>query len=307
MEGRVSSFGDRCVLGGRAGSEVDGLEDVLVEASSRWTLKGKLQHGKDIGQSLDTKTNWTVAHVGVSCFLHRVVVDVDDTVQVARSVVGHIVEKLVVKHTVAHVHKLGQSNRGEVTNSDFVLGSVLHDLRAQVGGANRSEVLLIGFLVGGVLVQHVWRSRFNLGFDNLVPHHSSRDGFSGHPSALIVFEHGLEFSTVDVLKTWAFVWTEERPVAVVFHPLHEQVGRPHGVEEVACTHLFLPVVLLQVKELKDVRVPRLEVNRNGTLALAAALVNVSSRIVEHTQHWNNPVGRTVGALDVGTLGAYMVN
>ena len=160
---------------------------------------------------------------------------------------------------------------------------------------------MIGFLVGGVLVQHVGRSRFNLGFDNLVPHHSSRNGFSCHPSALIVFEHGLEFSTVDVLKTWAFVGAEERPVAVVFHSLHEQVGRPHGVEEVACTHLFLSVVLFQVKELKDVRVPRLEVDRNGTLALAAALVNITGRVVENAQHWNDAVGGAVGALDVGSL------
>ena len=148
---------------------------------------------------------------------------------------------------------------------------------------------MIGFLVGSVLVQHVRRTRFNLGFNNLVPNHSSRNGFPSHTTALVIFEHGLEFSTVDVLKAGAFVRAEERPVAVVFHPLHEQVGCPHGVEEIACTHLFLSVVLLQVKELKDIGVPRLEVNRNGTLTLAAALVNITGRVVEHTQHRNDAV------------------
>ena len=46
---------------------------------------------------------------------------------------------------------------GEVTHGDFVVAAVLYDLLAEVGALDGAEVLLalIGFLVAGVLVQHV--------------------------------------------------------------------------------------------------------------------------------------------------------
>ena len=109
------------------------------------------------------------------------------------------------------------------------------------------------------------------------------------------------------MEARALVGAEERPVGVVFNTLHEEVGRPHGVEQVAGSHLFLTVVLLEVEELKDVGVPGFEVDGDGALALATALVNVASGVVEHTQHGNDAVGGAVGALDVGTLGANVVD
>ena len=84
-----------------------------------------------------------MAHVGVASFFHRVVVHVDDAVEVARGVVGDIVEKLVIKHPIARVDELGQGDGGEVTHGNFVLGGVFHDLRAEVRGANGTEVLLV--------------------------------------------------------------------------------------------------------------------------------------------------------------------
>ena len=248
-----------------------------------------------------------MAHVGVAGLFHGVVVHVNDAVQVARGVVGDVVEKLVVEHTVARVHELGQGDGGQVADGHFVLGGVLHDLRAEVGGADGAEVLLVGFLVGSVLVEHVGRTGFDLCFDDFVPDDPGRHRFAGHASALVVFVHGLEFSTVNVLKTGALVGAEEGPVAVVFHALHEQVGRPHGVEEVASAHLFLAVVLLEVEELEDVGVPRFKVHGDGTLALATALVDVASRVVEDTKHGDDAVGGAVGALDVGTLRADVVD
>ena len=67
------------------------------------------------------------------------------------------------------------------------------------------------------------------------------------------------------------------------------------------------MVLLEVEELKNIWVPWFEVNCDGTLALAAALVDVAGSIVEYTKHWYNSVGSSVGPLDVGPLGTYVVN
>ena len=203
-----------------------------------------------------------MAHVGVACFFNGVVIHINNTVEVARCVIGDVVEELVVEHAVGHVDEFGKSDGGEVAHRNFVFGRVFHDLRAEVGRTDGAEVLLVGLLVGRIFVEHVRRAGFDLGFDNLVPYHTSWNGLTSKPAAFVILVHGLELRTVDVLQSWALVRAEEGPVAVVFNTLHEQVGRPHGVEQVASAHLFLAVVLLQVEELKDVRVPRLEIDRN---------------------------------------------
>ena len=84
-------------------------------------------------------------------------------------------------------------------------------------------------------------------------------------------------------------------VAVGLHALHEKVRHPHRVEEVARARLLFAVVLLQVQELEDVRVPWLEVDCEGALALAAALVDVTRGVVVHAQHRDQPVGLAVRA------------
>jgi len=54
-------------------------------------------------------------------------------------------------------------------------------------------------------------------------------------------------------------------------------------------------------------VPRLEVDRDGPLALAAPLVHVPRRVVEHAQHGDEPVGLAARAAYVGPLGARVVH
>jgi hypothetical protein len=58
------------------------------------------------------------------------------------------------------------------------------------------------------------------------------------------------------------------------------------------------VVLAQVEELKDVGVPRLEVDGKRAGPLVAALVDVARRVVEDAQHGHDAVRRAVGAADV---------
>ena len=67
------------------------------------------------------------------------------------------------------------------------------------------------------------------------------------------------------------------------------------------------MVLLEVEEIEDVGVPRLDVDGEGALALAAALVHVAGRVIEDAEHWDNAVGRSVRATDVGSGGADVVD
>lgn len=57
--------------------------------------------------------------------------------------------------------------------------------------------------------------------------------------------------------------------------LHEEVGDPHGVEEVPGALKLVAVVLLEVEEGHDVGVPWLQVHGDGALALAPTLPSKS--------------------------------
>lgn len=52
----------------------------------------------------------------------------------------------------------------------------------------------------------------------------------------------------------------QRPISVLLHSLHEQVGHPERVEEVTCSLLLLARVLATVEEVEDVGVPGLQVD-----------------------------------------------
>ena len=70
-----------------------------------------------------------------------------------------------------------------------------------------------------------------------------------------------------LVQTGTLVGAHQRPVAIVLHPLHEEVRDPEGIEQVSSPWLLLPSVLLQVQELEDVGMPRLKVDGKGTGSL----------------------------------------
>ena len=68
--------------------------------------------------------------------------------------------------------------------------------------------------------------------------------------------------------------THEGPVPIRLDPLHEEVGDPEGVEEVAGAVLLLARVLLAVEEVKDVCMPRLQIDgkRPGALTTTTLML-----------------------------------
>ena len=117
----------------------------------------------------------------------------------------------------------------------------------------------------------------------------------------------LEFWAVAVVKTWAFVGAHQRPLLVFFYALHEQVGHPQSIEEIACAHFLFSVIFLQVQEIENVCMPRFHVNGKASLALATPLVDIAGRIVENAQHGDDPVGCAIRSPDVRTCCTYIVN
>lgn len=60
------------------------------------------------------------------------------------------------------------------------------------------------------------------------------------------------------------------------------------------------MVLTEIQELKDIRVPGLQVDSKRTRTLVTTLVDISGGVVVHPQHGDDTVRRTVGTANVRT-------
>jgi hypothetical protein len=307
LEGRVRTLLLSQLHRGSQGSVIDGLKDLLVELSGLGGLEGHAKSKESIGKTLDTKTDGSVTHVAVASLLHRVVVDIDDLVQVADNNLTDLMQLLEVVASLIVVDEGRQSKGGKVTNSDLIRGTVLDDLSAQVRASDGTEVLLVALAVAGILVKHEGVSGLGLGLEDSIPKLLSLDGLATLTFPLVLLVEGLKLFAVAVSKTRALVGTHEGPLSVLFNTLHEKIRDPEGQEQVAGADLLLTVVLSEIKELEDISVPRLKVDGKSTRSLVTTLVDVAGSVVEDTKHRNNTVGCTVGTSNVGASGTDSVD
>ena len=228
-EGLVSSVLLGKLHGSLDGSKVDGLEDVLVELPSLGRLEGVAHDHEGVGESLDADSDGAVAHVGAAGLLDGVEVLVNDPVKVLGDDLGDLIELLEVVTPLAIGH-LSEGDGGEVTNCDLVGGRVLDDLRAEVGGADGSKVLLVGLAVAVVLEEHVRGSGLDLGVEDSEPELLGLDGTPSLALFLVLLVECLVFGAVGVGEVGALVWAHEGPVTVALDALHEDVRNPEGVE-----------------------------------------------------------------------------
>ena len=199
-------------------------------------------------QTLDADTNRTVPHVGVPALGRRVVVVVDDAVEVARHSVGDFEELVVVERAVL-LDKLRDGDGGQVAHRHFVGRGVLDDLGAQVGRADGAQILLVGLAVGGVLVQDVRRARLDLRVQDGKPELLRLHGLAHLARRLVLLVQRLKLLAPRVDKAGALVGAHESPVCVRHDSLHEQVWDPHRVEEVSSSVLLSTEIFLQLKKL----------------------------------------------------------
>ena len=177
-------------------------------------------------------------------------------------------------------------------------GNLAKTYRAQVGALDRAQVLLVGLGVARVLVEHVRVARLDLRLEDRKPQLLRLDRLLGAPLLLVALVQLVKLLAPDLGEPGALRGAHQRPVPALLDAAHEQVVGPQAVEQVARARLLLAVVLSQVEEVEDVGVPRLEVDGERALALAAALVDVARRVVEDAQHRHDAVGGAVGAADV---------
>lgn len=125
------------------------------------------------------------------------------------------------------------------------------------------------------------------------------------------------------MKSGSLIGRKQGPVAVFTNALHavneeqcsavdakqtkqnhlQEIRDPQCVEQVTSTNFLLSVVLTEIQEFEYVRVPRLEIDSEGTGTLVTTLVNVTSSGVERTKHRHDSVGVAIRACDIGTKAA----
>ncbi|GIX65122.1 signal peptide containing protein [Babesia caballi] len=273
---------------------VDGLEDAAVQLLGFLGLEGVAHEHEGVGQTLDTHADGPVTMVGDLGLRHRVVVAVDDLVEVVGDDARNVVELLEV------------GDGGEVADGHLLRRRVLHDFAAQVGGLDGAQVLLVGLGVARVLVQHEGGASLDLTLEDGEPEGLGGDGLATQTGLLVLGVELLELVAPDVVEAAALVRAHQGPLPVSLDTLHEQVGNPQGVEQIARACLLGAVVLAKVQKVHDVGVPRLHVNGEGALALAASLVHVAGGGIENAQHGHNAVALAVGATNVGATGPDLV-
>lgn len=151
------------------GRVVDSLENLDVQQPSLVRVERETKSEECICETLNTKRNGTVTEIASSCFFYRIVVHVDDLVQVADNNLCDFVQFCKVIHVVSCVDEGGQSKRCQVADGNFIGSSILNNLSAEVRATNGPEILLVALPVAGVLVQHKWISSLGLRLNNGVP------------------------------------------------------------------------------------------------------------------------------------------
>ena len=81
-----------------------------------------------------------MSHVGAPGLHERVVVDVNDTVEIAGDNLGDIEELVEVKRLLG-CDKAGESNGRQIAHGNLVRRCVLHNLRAKVATLDGAKIL----------------------------------------------------------------------------------------------------------------------------------------------------------------------
>lgn len=117
--------------------------------------------------------------------------------------------------------------------------------------------------IRGILVEHEGTTGFNLGIQDGEPKLLSLDDLLELAFSFVLFVQFIESLAVNIGQSRAFVGAHQRPVSIRFDTSHKHVRNPERVEQVSSSDFFLAVVLSQVDEIEDIRVPRFEVDAAG--------------------------------------------
>jgi hypothetical protein len=227
--------------------------------------------------------------IGVLCLWHRVVVLVNDFVQVLGDPLCHCMKLLIVELASLSIHEPSQANGGEIANGDLIWTGVLHYFSAEIRALDRAKVLLVRLAVTSVLVKHVRGSSFDLRFDDLSPKPLSLHSLPASAILFILSVELFELFTPCLCKPRALIRAHESPILVLLDSLHEEIWYPESIEKITSSVFFLSVVLAELKIFIDIGMPGLKVDSESTSSLSTSLVNIASSVIEDLKHGDKAI------------------
>lgn len=245
-----------------------------------------------------------MTEVGVTALLRGLLILVNHDVQIAREHCGDLAKSLKVELAVAD--KPRQADGSQIADRGLIGSRVLDDLRTQITRLDRTQVLLIRLRVGCVLLEKLRTPRLDLRVQDHLPNLLCRHRLASTTLLLLLGVEILEDLSMAIRKTRSLIRREERPLTVVLHALHEEIRNPHAVKEITRALLFGTLVELHTKKVLDIAMPGLQIDRKGARPLAS-LVDLTSRVVEHTEHRHDSSRLAIGALNLGILATDVVN
>lgn len=118
-------------------------------------------------------TDRPVSFVGFLGFWNGIKIDIDNFVQITSDDLRDCLKLVEIENFVVGVDKHVDSDGRQVAHGDFVGAGILDDLGAQVAAFHCAQVLMIGFSITVIFVEHVRRSGLHLRCENFVPHSPS--------------------------------------------------------------------------------------------------------------------------------------
>ena len=191
-----------------------------------------------------------------------------------------------------------------VSSSD----GIERDLGAEIGGMDDAGMALRRAQIAGVLERDPGMPGLEQHGQHLAPEVSGADlledaDFAARRLGFIGRVALGELRAVEVVQVGRLVRREQRPFAVGFDALHEQVRHPVRGVHVVGAAAVVAGVLAQVEEFLDVDMPGLEIRADRALALAA-LVDRDRGVVGDFQERHHALAFAIGALDVGAEAAH---
>lgn len=115
---------------GLHGCKLNVLKDELVETSRLSTVPRHLEHCKDVGKTLHTESNRTMAKITRACLRCRLIVNINDTIKIASRYLCDFTEAIKVKGLCSRVHESREADGCKITDSRLLFVAVLNNLRA---------------------------------------------------------------------------------------------------------------------------------------------------------------------------------
>jgi hypothetical protein len=91
---------------------VYGFEDVFVQPLSSFALERKAQHEKGVCKTLNSKSDWTVAHVGVAGLNDWIIVAIDNFVEIPGCYLCRFIKPLEIVAALFHISITFTPNKG---------------------------------------------------------------------------------------------------------------------------------------------------------------------------------------------------